>query len=67
MSRPIVLFPHLFRLIGAFNFRNDYSPSSSPPSRPYTEVDTEARHRTLGVRAATPIRVRVHGDIEVHR
>ena len=26
MARPIVLFLHLFRLAGAFNFRNDYSP-----------------------------------------
>ena len=26
MARPIVLIPHLFRLAGAFNFRNNYSP-----------------------------------------
>ena len=35
MARPIVLIPHLFRLADAINFRKDYSPPSSPPSRPY--------------------------------
>ena len=36
MARPIVLIPHLFRLADAIKFRKDYSPPSSPPSRPYT-------------------------------
>jgi len=35
LARPIVLIPHLFRLAGAISFRKDYSPPSSPPSRPY--------------------------------
>jgi hypothetical protein len=36
LARPIVLIPHLFRLADAINFRKDYSPPSSPPSRPYS-------------------------------
>ena len=36
MARPKVLIPHLFRLADAINFRKDYSPPSSPPSRPFT-------------------------------
>ena len=35
MARPIVLIPHLFRLADVINFRKDYSPPSSPPSRPF--------------------------------
>jgi hypothetical protein len=36
LARPIVLIPHLFRFADAINFRKDYSPPSSPPSRPFT-------------------------------
>ena len=36
MARLIVLILLLFRLAGAFNFRNDYSLPSSPPSRSYS-------------------------------
>ena len=35
MARPILIIPHLFRLADAINFRKDYSPPSSPPSRPF--------------------------------
>ena len=38
MARPIVLIPHLFRLAGVIIFRKDYSPPSSPPSRPFNPV-----------------------------
>jgi hypothetical protein len=34
LARPIVLISHLFWLAGTVIFRKDYSPSSSPPSRP---------------------------------
>ena len=37
MARPIVLIPYLFRLADAISFRKDYSPPSSPPSRPFRE------------------------------
>ena len=43
LARPIVLIPHLFWLADVINFRKDYSPPSSPPSRPYT------RHSPRGV------------------
>jgi len=36
LARPIVLIPHLFRLAGIIIFRKDYSPPSSPPSRPFS-------------------------------
>jgi hypothetical protein len=39
MGRPIVLITQLFRLAGAINYRKDYSPSSSPPSQPYTRFN----------------------------
>jgi hypothetical protein len=35
LDRTIVLIPHLFQLAGVINFRKDYSPPSSLPSRPY--------------------------------
>ena len=36
MTRSISLIPHSFRLAGnVLSFRKDYSPPSSPPSRPY--------------------------------
>ena len=38
MARPIVLIPHLYRLADVINFRKDYSPPSSPPSRPFIEA-----------------------------
>jgi hypothetical protein len=39
LARPIVLILHLFRLASVIDFRKDYStPSSSPPSRPYTNA-----------------------------
>ena len=41
MARSKVLIPHLFRLAGAISFRKDYSPPSSPPSRPFTWADLE--------------------------
>ena len=44
MARPIVLIPHLYRLADAINFRKDYSPPSSPPSRPYTCGDSARTH-----------------------
>jgi hypothetical protein len=34
LARPIVLISHLFRLASTIIFRKNYSPSSSPPSRP---------------------------------
>ena len=51
MARPIVLIPHLFRLAYVINFRKDYSPPSSLPSRPTTRlvatiVTTQERLRT---------------------
>ena len=39
MARPIVLISHLFWLASMINFRKDYSPSSSSPSRPYSGVE----------------------------
>jgi hypothetical protein len=36
LARPIVLILHLFRLAGVVIFRKDYSPPSSPSSRPFT-------------------------------
>ena len=38
MAKRIVSIPHKFRLAGVISFRNDYSPPSSPPSRPYTHT-----------------------------
>ena len=38
MAKPIVLIPHLYRLADAINFRKDYSPPSSPPSRPFQRL-----------------------------
>ena len=38
MAKPIVLIPHLFRLASTINFRKDYSPPSSPPSRLYARA-----------------------------
>jgi hypothetical protein len=35
LARTIVLIPYLFRFADAINFRKDYSPPSSPPSRPF--------------------------------
>ena len=35
MAKRIVSIPHKFRLAGEISFRKDYSPPSSPPSRPY--------------------------------
>ena len=49
MARPIVLIPHLFRLAGAISFRKDYSPPSSPPSRPFNQP-----HAHLGVKLDAP-------------
>ena len=40
MARPIVFILHLYRLADAINFRKDYSPPSSPPSRPYKVAPT---------------------------
>jgi hypothetical protein len=36
LARLIVLILHLFRLADVIIFRKDYSPPSSPPSRPFT-------------------------------
>ena len=36
MAKRIVSIPHKFQLAGAISFRKDYSPPSSPSSRPYT-------------------------------
>ena len=47
MARPIVLIPHLYRLVDAINFRKDYSPPSSSPSRPYS-VGTGGRRGGIG-------------------
>jgi len=47
LARPIVLIPHLFQLAGAISFRKDYSPPSSPPSRPFKRravLEAEAMH-----------------------
>ena len=38
MAKRIVSIPHKFRLAGAISFRKDYSPPSSPPSRPYNRA-----------------------------
>jgi hypothetical protein len=35
LARLIVLIPHLFRFADTIIFRKDYSPPSSPPSRPF--------------------------------
>ena len=39
MAKQIVSILHKFRLVGEISFRKDYSPPSSPPSRPYTVAD----------------------------
>jgi hypothetical protein len=44
LARPIVLIPHLFRFADVINFRKDYSPPSSPPSRPFTKRVIISRH-----------------------
>jgi hypothetical protein len=49
LARPIVLIPYLFRLADAINFRKDYSPSASLPSRPYTRGDIR-RHPLSSLR-----------------
>jgi hypothetical protein len=36
LARPIVLISYLFWLAAQLIFSKDYSPSSSPPSRPFT-------------------------------
>jgi hypothetical protein len=36
LAKRIVSIPHKFQLAGAISFRNDYSPPTSPSSRPYS-------------------------------
>ena len=47
MARPIILISHLYRLADTISFRKDYSPPSSPPSRPFQRAGGEGRHNAI--------------------
>ena len=53
MAKRIVSIPHKFRLAGAISFRKDYSPPSSPPSRPYIRTLNNSV-RTMLIHASMP-------------
>ena len=62
MARPIILIPYLFLLAGAIKFRKDYSPPSSPPSRPFNgfvECDLTGLHHSVSFKVKNMICMRV--------
>ena len=59
MARLIVLIPHVFRLADVINFRKDYSPPSSLPSRPYIRAAKQP------VSLCTPLTLRIGPMLEM--
>ena len=69
MARLISLILHLFRLASAINFRKDYSPPSSPPFRPYTNLESKgfrlSRTKTEYMRCDFSRVVQEEGDVSL--
>ena len=67
MARPIVLIPYLYRLADAINFKKDYSPPSSPPSRPFNYTNLPKGHKAIGLKWVYKVKRDPEGNVVKHK